>query len=116
MDVDIRSAMAAVDRDAKSVGMRIAHVHLDHIATLVLFDSDAVPSDLVMGGGHLGFNRVLIPCGDVNVCVRCIHAKVGFASQCVSLRPFVSARGRHTLSQPLRRSYAESVRSVPQKP
>ena len=64
VDVDLNAMIAPADRDAV---MREAHVNLDHVTRLVLFDPDAVFPDLVARGRHLGFDGVLVPGGNVDV-------------------------------------------------
>jgi hypothetical protein len=89
-DVDVNSMIATVDGDAKVVDMRIAHIDLNLIAGLALIDANAVAANFVMRGGHFGFDRILLPGGDVNVGVGSIDAQVGRAGESISFRPLVS--------------------------
>src|ERR1700676_908922 len=85
LDVDVDAMIVAVDRNAKAMEVRIAHVNLNHIARLVLVDPNAVDANLVTCGSYFGFDSVLIPSGNVNVSGRRVDPQIGFPGQGIGL-------------------------------
>src|ERR1035441_2630114 len=92
LDNDVNLVVAQFDIE---VVVRVAHIDLDGVAVLVLFDADSAFADLVARGFNLGFDGVLVPGGDADVGVGRFDPQVGLAADVVGLGPFISVRGQH---------------------
>jgi hypothetical protein len=94
VDIDVDTMTHGIAPVDRHTSMRIAHIDFDRITSLVLSDLNAIVANLVAHGGYLGLDRFLVPRGNMDICIRGFHAKIGGGGKSVSFRPFVSMRRR----------------------
>src|ERR1700722_1778164 len=77
LDNNVHAMLAPFDGE---IMMRKPHVDLHRVAILMLFNADAVFTDLVMRRDYLGLDRVLVPRRDANVGIGSLDPQVRLAT------------------------------------
>src|SRR5580704_4997522 len=88
-DVDINIDPGTVDIKTKVNVMWETYYQFNRVSVLMFLDLDAAFADLVMLGGDLGLDGVLVPGIDMDVAVGGFDPQIRLARDGIALRPFI---------------------------